>query len=81
MTPQVGWCVACTLGEGCPSHDKRDCLVAGCKNAVHSGYYCPTHYRHKRLDRPIREYGRGECAKCDQPHYAKGLCRSHYRRR
>lgn len=80
MPTEAGWCVKCTLGEPCTDHPDRLC-PPGCTNTVHAGSMCPTHYRHRRLNRDIREYGRVKCLNCEGKHYSRGLCRRHYRSR
>lgn len=81
MDLTVWGCVPCVLGE-CRRHNPPECLAEDCDRTAHSGRYCPTHYRHRRENRnsPIRRYGTGECG-CGAPHYARGLCRRHYRAR
>jgi hypothetical protein len=93
MSPDVGWCVACTLGEICEEHvgekrGRRPSLpksrrpeVCECGRRVHAGFYCPTCYQRRREGRedPIRPYGVRECSACGAKHYARGLCRRHYR--
>lgn len=64
---------------------KSPCVVDGCTRMTY-GRYCSSHGRRKRagiLDAPIQGYGYGDgCSSddCDGGHYAKGLCRKHYRR-
>jgi len=86
MLSDEGWCISCTLGEPCRKHEQgviTECPVDGCGRRVWSGDRCPTHYRHGREMRnsPVRGYGARECSECGGPHYAKGLCRRHYRAR
>lgn len=72
-------CARCVLGT-CRQHHTDICAQEGCDRTAFSGFFCPTHYRHKRVGRlaPVRRYGSADCH-CGAPHYAKGLCRRHYR--
>ncbi len=84
---------ATPTAQAAPAADDPGCLVPRCNAAVLAKQLCETHYRIMRralangedfdpsAQKPARaRVASRSCAEegCDDPHYAKGLCRRHY---
>lgn len=63
----------------------KPCQAKDCDRTAWSGRFCSTHYarrRDGRMDVPIRRHNYQGCDTegCENPHYAMGMCRSHYKK-